>query len=68
MKKIILLLIVMISMSGCVIMPTRLSLHERRLWIHQNYPRQYYYKTYPNRYQRFNPNKRYRGYFMPGRY
>ena len=68
MKKIILLFVIIISMSGCLVMPTRLSKHERRLWIHQNYPKKYYYKTHPNNYKNFNPKKRYKGYFMPGRW
>ena len=55
-------------MSGCVIIPSRLSLYERRLWIHQNYPKQYYFQTHPNIMKRYDPNKRYKGYFRPGRW
>ena len=68
MKKIILLLSVIFLMSGCVIIPSRLSLYERRLWIHQNYPKQYYFQTHPNIMKRYDPNKRYKGYFRPGRW
>jgi uncharacterized protein YceK len=68
MKKIILLLVIIFSISGCIIMPSRLSPHEKRLWIHQNYPRQYYYQTHPNYYKKINPQKRYKGYFRPGRW
>ncbi len=49
-------------------MPTGLTTHERKLWIHQNKEKKYYYKTHPNKYQRFRKNKRYKGYFMPGRW
>ena len=68
MKKLILLVIVIISMSGCIMIPTKLSVHERRLWIHQNYPKQYYYKQYPNRYERVRRGRIYIPYFRPGRY
>ena len=68
MKKLILLLIVITSMSGCVMIPTRLSIHERRLWIHQNYPKKYYYKQYPNLQERTRRGRTYTPYFRPGRY
>jgi hypothetical protein len=68
MKKLILLLILITSMSGCVVLPTRLSKHERKLWIHQNYPKQYYYKQYPNRQERIRRGRTYKPYFRNGRY
>jgi hypothetical protein len=68
MKKIILLLIVAISMSGCIVMPSRLTIHERRLWIHQNQPRQYYYKTHPRFQERIKRGRVYTPYFRPGKF
>ena len=68
MKKLILLLIVVVSMSSCLWVPTRLTIHERRLWIHQNSPRQYYYKQYPNRQERIKQGRTYKPYFRNGRY
>ena len=53
MKKIILLLIVMISMSGCYV--------TYRTPYYQRYPR-YRYQ------ERVRPGKIYRPYFMPGRW
>ena len=44
MKKLILLLIVIVSMSGCVVIPGRLH-HEKRIQMYRNYPRQYYYHS-----------------------
>jgi|LauGreDrversion4_2_1035121.scaffolds.fasta_scaffold983131_2 hypothetical protein len=68
MKKNVLLFFTFILLSGCIYMPTGLTTHERKLWIHQNKEKKYYYKTHPNKYQRFRKNKRYKGYFMPGRW
>lgn len=68
MKKLILLLILITSMSGCTVLPTRLSTHERKLWIHQNYPKKYYYKQYPNRREKIRRGRTYLPYFRNGRY
>ena len=68
MKKIILLLIVAISMSSCIVMPSRLTIHERRLWIHQNQPRLYYYKTQPRFQQKIKRGRTYTPYFRPGKF
>lgn len=55
-------------MSGCTVLPTRLSTHERKLWIHQNYPKKYYYKQYPNRREKIRRGRTYLPYFRNGRY
>ena len=68
MKKIILLSLITVLFSGCLVVPSRLTLHERRLWIHQNYPKQYYYRQYPNRQERTRRGRIYIPYFRPGRY
>ncbi len=68
MKKVILLLLIAISMSSCLWTPMRMSNHNRRLYIHQNYPRQYYYQTHPSKKQRVVPGRKYKRYFAPGRY
>ncbi len=55
-------------MSGCVVIPSRLSIHERRLWIHQNKIRTPYYKKYPNKQERYRRDRIYVPYFRLGRY
>jgi hypothetical protein len=68
MKKIVLFLLIAVSTSSCLWTPMNLSNHNRRLYIHQNYPRQYYYQLHPTRKQRYKPGKIYKPYFRPGRY
>ena len=68
MKKIILLLLITVLFSGCLMVPSKFSVNQRRLWIHQNHPKKYYYKQYPNRQERVKRGRNYIPYFRPGRY
>jgi hypothetical protein len=68
MKKLIVLLIVMVLMSSCLVMPTRLTVNERRLWIHQNQPKKYYFQKYPSLKQKTRRGKTYIPYFRLGKY
>ena len=68
MKKIILLLIIVVSMSSCLWTPMKMSNHNRRLFIHQNYPREYYYRTHPTQQKRVKGGKTYKPYFRNGRW
>lgn len=68
MKKLIVLLIVMVTMSGCLVSPGRLSIHERRLWIHQNHPKEYYYKLHPTNREKVRSGRKYVPYFRNGRW
>jgi hypothetical protein len=63
-----LLIITTFLLSSCVWMPLRMSTSERRLWIHQNKIKSYYYKTHPTNKERARMRKKYTPYFRPGRY
>jgi uncharacterized protein YceK len=66
MKKIVLLLIVMIAMSGCYV--GFRNPYYRNLYMNQNRIRTPYYQSHPNRGQRYIPGRKYNRYFRPGRY
>lgn len=68
MKKLFLLIGIILLLNSCVVMPTRLMINERRLWIHQNYPKKYYYKTHPVIRGKVKQGKTYTPYFRPGKY
>ena len=68
MKKVVFLLLIAITMSSCVWVPIGMSPYQRRLWEHQNTPRQYYYKKYPSYKERVKPGRIYRPYFRNGRF
>ena len=68
MKKLLLFLSITVLLSSCVWMPTRMSIHEKRLWNHQNRVKVYYFKTYPFRHKRIIKGKTYIPYFRPGKY
>ena len=68
MKKFILLLLVMITMSSCLWVPMKMKPYQRNLWNHQNSPRQYYYKKYPTYQKHTKRGKTYTPYFRNGRW
>ena len=68
MKKLLLLLSVTLLLSSCMWMPMKMSIHEKRLWNHQNKVRGYYFRIYPFRQQRAIKGKAYIPYFRPGKY
>ena len=55
-------------MSSCIWVPIGMSPYQRRLWHHQNTPKQYYYKKYPSYKERIKPGRIYRPYFRNGRW
>ena len=66
MKKIILLLIIVFSMSGCYV--GFRTPYYKNYNPHGNRYRTPYYQSHPNRQHRIVPGKIYKPYFRPGRY
>lgn len=68
MKKIIPLIVVLFTMSSCLWVPVKMKPYQKRLWIHQNFSREYYFKTHPTQKEKVKRGKKYTPYFRNGRW